>query len=169
MINNYNKARTPVVRWLVIGFTILFLPNAPYILTDLFHLSKNLLAPMWFDLVLILSFAVLGMLFFLLTFKQLLMIIRGKLGEYTTHFLKLLILFATGYGIYLGRYLRFNSWEVFSDPAELGYQIFNSIFNQACYKETFAVSITFAIFLYLVVEITTSVKVTLQDKENGIH
>jgi uncharacterized membrane protein len=44
------------------GFWLLFLPNAPYILTDLLHLTRNSPAPAWYDLALLLSCAGTGLL-----------------------------------------------------------------------------------------------------------
>lgn len=159
IINRYQKTKTTSGRWTKIFITILFLPNAPYMITDLFHLKKSSGVPMWFDLILILSFALLGMLFFILTLRRLLEIIHEITGtEHLVQVAKILLLFSCGYGIYLGRFLRFNSWDVFSDPLYLISEILNSVFNGACYKETLAVTLTFSIFLYLVYEISTSFK-----------
>lgn len=44
------------VAWLV------FLPNAPYMLTDLAHLSNHNSNWLWYDLIMLLSFALTGML-----------------------------------------------------------------------------------------------------------
>jgi uncharacterized membrane protein len=65
---------------------------------------------------------------------------------------------SSGYGIYLGRYLRLNSWDVVSDPFELLRKMCTSVFSANCYKETLSVTITFTIFLYLVFEIVSSLK-----------
>lgn len=109
----FSKAISPVQRgWkqlaLLVGW-ILFFPNAPYILTDLFHLKLRLVMPLWFDLLLILSFAVSG----LLLAAQSLHIMRKWLTHYIpkawTEIATVGYLFLTAFGIYLGRFYRWNS------------------------------------------------------------
>ncbi len=102
---------------------ILFFPNAPYILTDLFHLRFFTSAPIWFDLVLVLSFAWTGLIFGFLSLNDL-----YKLGSnwMTNRWLKIttvLLLFLSAYGIYIGRYLRWNSWDIFTQPIRLFQEI----------------------------------------------
>lgn len=140
--------------------TLLFLPNSPYILTDLFHLKKELIAPLWFDLIMILSFAFLGMIYFISASEILLVHINSLMPRFR-RINKALLFLATGYGIYLGRYLRFNSWDIVSDPLTLVQGIYTSLFDPFHFKETFAVTITFTVFLYLVYEIYLSFKTKL--------
>ena len=77
-------------------------------------------------------------------------------------------MFWKAYGIYLGRYLRFNSWDLVSDPFNLARQMFYSVFSQNCYKETLSVTITFTIFLYLVFEILASLKSAVNTQQNEL-
>ena len=149
-------------------FAILFLPNAPYILTDLFHLKKALIAPLWFDLILILSFAILGFIYFIMAFELILNEIKRTYSKKINLIAKPLLFMACGYGIYLGRYLRYNSWDIISSPIDLASGMINSVFNADYYKETLSVTLTFTIFLYLIFELYLSFKNKLQQPKNEL-
>ena len=169
VIKKIKPEQNKLLQFILISVTVLFLPNAPYILTDLFHLRERIAAPMWFDLILILSFAFIGMVFFVLSVNHLLSIFNYLFkSRWITSGLKFLIMLSSGYGIYLGRYLRLNSWDVVSNPLDLVNKIFSSIFNENCYKETFSMTITFTIFLYLVFEIVASLKSTVNTQTNEL-
>lgn len=169
LIKNYHKLRTQKAQGIAIALTLLFLPNAPYIITDLFHLKKNLVAPMWFDLILILSFSVLGLILFIATIERLFKILAPFFkSQRLFSFIKFLILLSNGYGMYLGRYLRFNSWDLISKPDNLVLTMYQSVFNLQNYKETLSITITFTIFLYLIFEIYTSFKERVGGKQNEL-
>lgn len=132
---------------------ILFLPNAPYIVTDLFHLKKDLIAPLWLDTILILSFAVTGLIFFILTINELLILVRRfKDTQRIRALSKIALMLLSGYGVYLGRYLRFNSWDIISDPYHLAHGIFHSIAGDG-HLQTFGVTLTLGAFLYFIYEL----------------
>ena len=169
LMKSYHKLRTQKAQGIAIGLTLLFLPNAPYIITDLFHLSKNLIAPMWFDLILILSFSFLGLILFIATTEKLFKLLAPFFKSARVFSgVKFLILLSNGYGMYLGRYLRFNSWDILSSPSDLVFKIYQSIFNLQNYKETLSVTITFTLFLYLIFEIYTSFKERVGGKQNEL-
>jgi uncharacterized membrane protein len=109
-------------RWLALisgGGWLLFFPNAPYLCTDLVHLVQlqpSLTAPLWFDLLANLIFAVTGLLlgFASLTIMQgLVCRARGGLAGW---FFALVVLGLAGFGIYLGRFHRWNSWDALFSP-----------------------------------------------------
>lgn len=154
LIKNDDIYRKKII---LISLSVLFLPNAPYILTDLFHLKKNLVVPQWFDLILILSFVFVGIFYFILSLDLILFHIHScfpRLKEIA----KPLIFMLTSYGIYLGRYLRFNSWDIVSNPMHLAGGIYNSVFDLHHLKITLSVTLTFTVFLYLLYEIYLSFK-----------
>jgi uncharacterized membrane protein len=125
-----------------------FLPNAPYILTDLFHLHAGTKVPMRFDLIVILSFALTGMILFYLSFLQFEKKLYPSLPYKFVRWVRVGIFLSVGYGIYLGRFLRFNSWDILSAPDELFRSMYRSVFYSENVKETLAITFFFSVFLY---------------------
>ncbi|NJO88137.1 MAG: DUF1361 domain-containing protein [Chloroflexia bacterium] len=94
--------------WVLIIW-LLFFPNAPYILTDLFHLKRNLVMPIWFDLLLILSFAWVGLMYGFISLWNIEKVLHRFIKKRWVTFISTSLLFVGSFGIYLGRYLRWNS------------------------------------------------------------
>lgn len=97
---------------LLLGIWLLFLPNAPYILTDLFHLKARPGIPLWFDLALILSFACTGMLLFYRSLHQVLAFLTSLISRRKLLWFSYSVFFLIAFGVYLGRFIRLNSWDV---------------------------------------------------------
>ena len=104
---------------LLIACWLLFFPNAPYIITDIFHFYQRPGVPLWYDLLLVFSASWNGLL---ITFMSLVQVDKF-IGRHTTKKWSVaiigLLLFTTSNGIYLGRFLRFNSWDVVTKPGSL--------------------------------------------------
>jgi uncharacterized membrane protein len=103
-------------------FFVLFLPNAPYILTDLIHLYEDafyLPAPKLF--LVTLQFLILesiGFWLFVESYRRFEKFILRK--RYHLRYLVRLVSFITlSVGVYIGRFLRFNSWDVFTKPQNI--------------------------------------------------
>jgi uncharacterized membrane protein len=122
---------------------LLFLPNAPYILTDLFHLRPRDPFPLWYDLVVLLSFALIGMLVFLKSLKDMFGILQKYVKPAYLTIITPFVFWLISFGLYLGRYLRFNSWNVVNHPFQLIRQSFDILFE----KDTIAFTFIFSIFL----------------------
>jgi uncharacterized membrane protein len=106
--------------FLILSFVwLIFIPNAFYIITDLFHLDMSNEMPMWFDLALILSFAWSGLLLGVLSVRQMVKIMMERCGKNFEWFFTIPVMLLNGLGIYVGRYLRFNSWDIITDPFDL--------------------------------------------------
>jgi len=137
-------------RWAVFGMLgvwLLFFPNASYILTDLFHLSHNSSMPIWFDLVLILSFAWTGLLYGFLSLWNLEELMEQFLSKKVITALSVLLLFVSSFGIYIGRYLRWNSWDILHHPTKLMGDIGDRIINPFDHTRTWGVTVFMGLFL----------------------
>jgi uncharacterized membrane protein len=122
---------------------LLFLPNCPYILTDLFHLKPRDPFPLWFDLVLLLSFAWIGMMVFLKSLKDMFGVLRQYVSSLWVTIITPFIFWLISFGLYLGRYLRFNSWNVVNHPFQLIRRSTHVLFE----KDALAFTLIFSVFL----------------------
>lgn len=128
---------------------LLFLPNALYMITDFVHLEGYFDEPQrLFDIVLITSYALTGMVLGLLSL--LLVHIRAvqRLGPFG-HWLPIVALLLSGFAIYLGRYLRWNSWDVLINPFALLFDVSDRIINPTSHSLTFSTTLLFFSFFGL--------------------
>lgn len=123
------KQEAPKIKHTPLLFAwLLFLPNSPYIVTDLFHLKERAGIPLWFDLALVCSFAIIGLL---LLFKSIIDMISVAKRIFSKTWIKYFLPFLfwlVAFGLYLGRYLRFNSWDIASHPLRLAKSSVHSLF-----------------------------------------
>jgi uncharacterized membrane protein len=88
-------------------------------LTDLFHLQNFDHAPQWFDLLLLLSFALNGVLLGIVSLRKVEIFIERLRGRQVSMMFVFTVMFLTALGVYLGRFLRFNSWDIITNPLSL--------------------------------------------------
>jgi uncharacterized membrane protein len=112
---------------------LLFLPNAPYLLTDFVHLGSRDDAPLWFDIVLFGSFAWTGMLLGFLSIFVMQGIVRRAAGAVWGWVLVAASLGASSFGIYLGRSLGWNSWDFVVRPGALIEDIWARLIDPLAY------------------------------------
>lgn len=127
---------------------LVFFPNAPYIITDLFHLRQRSV-PLWFDLMLILSFAWNGLLLGYFSMMNIQEVVDERMNKTFGWVMVVGAFFLSGFGIYLGRYLRFNSWDIISNPQPLIADISHRILHPFEHTSTFGVTIIYASFFIL--------------------
>ncbi len=97
---------------------LFFLPNAPYILTDFYHLPKREPSMLWFDIWMLFSYSLAGLVLFYLSLDHAEMLWKKQVKRGVPLFAPVVIVLCA-YAIYLGRYLRFNSWDLVTDPLEI--------------------------------------------------
>jgi len=129
---------------------LLFIPNSFYILTDLYHLELSKDSPRWFDLILIFSFAWNGMLLGILSVMKMETVFSIFLKKKNILFFLYPVMWLIAFGIYIGRYLRFNSWDVLTNPFSLFYEVGEMFSNPAKYTYAWGMIFCFSIFTTLI-------------------
>ncbi|WP_299102968.1 DUF1361 domain-containing protein [uncultured Winogradskyella sp.] len=124
-----------------------FLPNAPYIITDLIHLRTANNTFLWLDILVVLSFALSGLFLFYLSLIDMQNLMSSKFEKLPVKTITTIILFLCGFGVYLGRFLRYNSWEIISGPQILFIDIINIIIAPFQHYEAWLFTIGFGLFL----------------------
>jgi uncharacterized membrane protein len=94
---------------------LLFFPNAPYLLTDFIHLGEGP-APLWYDALMLSAFAWTGLLLGFASLFLVQMIVRSAFGHVAGWLAVVGALGLASVGVYVGRFLRFNSWDALLHP-----------------------------------------------------
>src|SRR5207249_7660799 len=123
-------------------------PNAPYIFTDLVHLFRGVYEHFWVDMVLILSCALTGLVLGFLSLYLMHSLVRRIIGKWYSWFFIAAVAGLSGIGIYLGRFLRFNSWDVLLRPVKLYHSIGNLVADPF-HPSTLGFPMLFATFLFI--------------------
>lgn len=127
---------------------LLFFPNAPYILTDLFHIKYNsTAAPIWFDTTLILAFAWTGLIYGISSLSNIAFIIGKYISQKWSSVIITTMLFITAFGVYLGRYLRWNSWDIVHQPSLLFSDISDRFVHPFSHPRTWGMTIMLGVLL----------------------
>jgi uncharacterized membrane protein len=124
-----------------------FFPNAPYIVTDFLHLRARAPIPIWYDVGMLSVFAWTGLflaLFSLRTMQSLIKVFAGSLLSWLFVFGSLGL---GGLGIYVGRFLRWNSWDLLFHPRHVLADVFVRLANPMDHRGTFGVTLLFGAFL----------------------
>lgn len=108
---------------------LLFIPNSFYILTDFTHLHFKTTFQFSLDMLIISSFSFVGFYVGLLSIHTIRQLVIAKYGNTKGNIFLLTISFLSAFGIYLGRVLRFNSWDIISKPIQLAYTSIYALFS----------------------------------------
>lgn len=125
---------------------LLFFPNALYIITDLIHIRDypHKMVPGWYDAILIFSSSLMGLLFAFLSLFNAERFLRNFVSKKWMGWVTGGILFISSFGVYLGRFQRWNSWDIVQRPLALFQDIGERFVNPFEHLRTWAV--TFILF-----------------------
>ena len=128
---------------------LIFFPNAPYILTDLQHLATEASnAPVWFDVILLIWFSWTGVLLGIVSLYVMQIVVSGAFGRAAGWVLVFGASLLGSLGIYIGRFLRFNSWDILQNPGDFAVNILGFVVDPSLRLVAFT-SLLAAFFLFV--------------------
>ncbi|MBB4808226.1 putative membrane protein [Chryseobacterium defluvii] len=148
--------KSRILLMLMITVWILFFPNSPYILTDLFHLRIRSRIPVWYDLIVILSYAWTGLICGFISLNDIERMLSAYFKKPVISVIVVFFLFLSSFGVYLGRFLRWNSWDILNNPFGLFNDIVVRFIYPLEYTKTWGVTLLMGImlnFMYFMVKL----------------
>jgi len=122
---------------------LLFLPNAPYIVTDFIHLRGESDAPRWFDALAIGAYAATGLLLGFASLYLMQAVAVNRLGRHFVWWFVFAVITLTSVGVYLGRIHRLNSWDAVRHPTVIPRMIRERLFDPLENQVLLAIVIAF--------------------------
>jgi uncharacterized membrane protein len=142
-----NSSLIERVGWFVVW--LVFLPNAPYVITDFVHLTTRPGIPFWYDTALLISCAGTGLLLGYTSIADVQFVIARRFSPLAGWMLVVAAVLLSGFGIYLGRFLRWNSWDTLTSTRQLSLAITERVMNPLSNPQTFGVTIVYGVGLFL--------------------
>jgi uncharacterized membrane protein len=130
---------------------LIFFPNAPYMLTDLQDLARRATgAPLWYDVIIVVWCSWTGMLLGVISLYLMQDIIVRSFGRRAGWFFVFAISALSSFGIYIGRFVRLNSWDILQNPAETAQEILGIVIDPSRRLAAFTLLYTiFFLFIFL--------------------
>lgn len=130
---------------------LIFFPNAPYMLTDLQDLARQATdAPLWYDVIIVVWCSWTGMMLGVISLYLMQDIIARTFGRATGWLFVFIISGLSSFGIYIGRFVRLNSWDILQNPAETAQEILGIVIDPSRRLAAFTLAYsTFFIFIFL--------------------
>jgi uncharacterized membrane protein len=130
---------------------LLFFPNAPYMLTDLQDLARTASdAPLWYDVIIVVWCSWTAMLLGVVSLYLMQDIVQRRFGRAIGWAFVFIVSAASSFGIYIGRFVRLNSWDILQDPAETAMEILGLVIDPSRRLAAFTFLYTFFfLFVYL--------------------
>lgn len=123
-----------------------FLPNAPYLVTDLIHLRGQTSVPYWFDTLMLASFGWSGLVLGVASVRLTAAIIRRRTSSVVSDAYVGIASVLVAFGIYLGRFLRFNTWDAAAHPFTLARSVAAPVIHPVHYAGAWLFTAAFAAF-----------------------
>ncbi|RAJ03963.1 putative membrane protein [Chitinophaga skermanii] len=126
---------------------VFFLPNAPYMLTDFLHFSTDASVPAWMDIILFFSFSYAGLMLCFISIKEIESGLRKRFATWQVFVFVEMMMILCAIGVYIGRYIRFNSWDVIMQPFELVETSWKLLFVPSFHSDFWAFTIYLTVLM----------------------
>lgn len=129
---------------------LLFFPNAIYMISDLLHLAhiSSFRIPSWYDAVMLFSFALTGLFIAVVSLNYVHNYLRTVYSKKFSWLIVSLSILLSGFGVYLGRFLRWNSWDIIHEPIGLMKDVIDKVVHPVTNAQTYIVTLIFTIILF---------------------
>jgi uncharacterized membrane protein len=128
---------------------LLFFPNAPYIITDLLHLKHRAPIPLWYDVMLMMTFAWTGLMLGYASLFEIQYFLEKRFSKTITWFVIVFAIVLAGFGVFMGRFQRLNSWDVATKPFALIQSEIQILMHPLQYSQTLGVAVILSAFMLL--------------------
>lgn len=129
---------------------LLFFPNAAYLVTDLYNLQNMPPVPFWYDIGFFVTLAWTGLLLAVASLQIVQRMVKQSFGAVSSWIVVCIVVGLNGVGIYLGRFLRWNSWDVVTDPLAILQDAITPFLHPIAYRQSVAIIIVFSALLFVV-------------------
>lgn len=152
IISLYFIKKDTSIKYFILLFILwlLFFPNAPYLVTDVLHIAGRSQSLIWFDSLLFFFFGWLGLLLGMLSLYHIHQYFKAHVSYLSSEFIIFGICFISSFGIYLGRFERWNSWDLFVNPFPLIKHSLNLSANMTHTGTPLIFVVVFTVFMYSV-------------------
>lgn len=143
------KVRLTKHRWLstdnllLTAFWLVFLPNSFYLVSDLVHIRATGEVNILFDAVLFMSFILNGLIGGIISLYMVHSELLKRLPRVRAHQIVTGVILLCSFAIYLGRYLRWNTWDIVVSPVGLLFDASEPLFNPTAHPQAFLTTLTF--------------------------
>jgi uncharacterized membrane protein len=122
-------------------------PNAPYLLTDFIHLRNGATIPIWYNILMFFAAAWAGLIAAFYSLSQIEELLLKYFKKPVVWCIVSISLIFTGFGIYIGRFLRWNSWDLFVNPRELSNDVWLVLFQPGKHPDALFFTAIFFVFM----------------------
>lgn len=126
---------------------LLFFPNSPYLVTDLLHIQSIRSDIWWYDVILFAAFAWTGFFMGFVSLQWMQDWAAKLFGRLLSWLFALTAVGLSAFGVYLGRFLRWNSWDIFVEPLSLLNDIWLRLRHPLTYSPTMLFTVLLTAFL----------------------